>query len=57
MPKYMFTDDTYPNFLCGVGYIMSPEVAVILYHESLKHPIVHLEDMFITGKSICRLLH
>ncbi|XP_065214673.1 beta-1,3-galactosyltransferase 1-like [Planococcus citri] len=49
MPKYMFADDLYPHYLCGVGYIMSSEVVRALYQESLKKELVYLEDLFITG--------
>lgn len=50
MPKYMFTDELYPHYLCGVGYIMSSEVAQTLYRESLKNEVIYLEDLFITGE-------
>ncbi|KAL1465619.1 hypothetical protein WDU94_005173 [Cyamophila willieti] len=49
VPRYLYKEDTYPNFLSGPGYIMSYDVATTLYNTSLQLPIFHLEDVFLTG--------
>ncbi|XP_034946950.1 beta-1,3-galactosyltransferase 1-like isoform X2 [Chelonus insularis] len=48
-PKYMFYEKTYPNYLSGTGYVMSSDVAFKLYEAALQIPLLHLEDVFITG--------
>ncbi|XP_011306954.1 beta-1,3-galactosyltransferase 1 isoform X2 [Fopius arisanus] len=48
-PKYMFSEKTYPNYLSGTGYVMSLDVAVKLYESALSTPLLHLEDVYITG--------
>ncbi|KAF7994003.1 hypothetical protein HCN44_011272 [Aphidius gifuensis] len=48
-PKYMFSEKTYPNYLSGTGYVMSLDVADKLYKSALSTPLLHLEDVYITG--------
>ncbi|XP_043288700.1 beta-1,3-galactosyltransferase 1-like isoform X2 [Venturia canescens] len=48
-PKYMFSEKTYPNYLSGTGYVMSLDVAEKLYDAALSTPLLHLEDVYITG--------
>ncbi|XP_057328033.1 beta-1,3-galactosyltransferase 1-like isoform X1 [Microplitis mediator] len=48
-PKYMFSEKTYPNYLSGTGYVMSLDVASKLYATALKTPLLHLEDVYLTG--------
>uniref|UniRef100_A0A8D8U0A0 Hexosyltransferase n=1 Tax=Cacopsylla melanoneura TaxID=428564 RepID=A0A8D8U0A0_9HEMI len=48
-PRYLYKENTYPNFLTGPGYVMSKDVAITLYNMSLNLPLFHLEDVFITG--------
>ncbi|KOC66447.1 Beta-1,3-galactosyltransferase 1 [Habropoda laboriosa] len=48
-PKYMYSEKMYPNYLSGTGYVMSLDVAFKLYHAALKTPLLHLEDVYITG--------
>uniref|UniRef100_A0A8D8LQD3 Hexosyltransferase n=1 Tax=Cacopsylla melanoneura TaxID=428564 RepID=A0A8D8LQD3_9HEMI len=48
-PEYMFNEDYYPNYLAGCGYLMSNKVAHTLYNVSLQMPLLHHEDVFITG--------
>ncbi|XP_033208263.1 beta-1,3-galactosyltransferase 1-like isoform X2 [Belonocnema kinseyi] len=48
-PKYMYAEKAYPNYLSGTAYVMSLDVASKLYQEALKTPILHLEDVYITG--------
>ena len=48
-PKYMYSEKTYPNYLSGTAYVMSLDVALKLYKVALRIPILHLEDVYITG--------
>ncbi|XP_011497062.1 PREDICTED: beta-1,3-galactosyltransferase 1-like isoform X2 [Ceratosolen solmsi marchali] len=48
-PKYMYSDRTYPSYLSGTGYVMSSDVALRLYKAALSIPVLHLEDVYITG--------
>ncbi|CAK9812421.1 Beta-1,3-galactosyltransferase 1 [Anthophora plagiata] len=48
-PKYMYSEKIYPNYLSGTGYVMSLDVAIKLYHAALKTPLLHLEDVYVTG--------
>jgi beta-1,3-galactosyltransferase 1 len=46
-PNYMFSDDYYPDYLSGIGYLFTFETAKILYKGSLSTPIFHLEDVYL----------
>ncbi|XP_031844442.1 beta-1,3-galactosyltransferase 1 [Nomia melanderi] len=48
-PKYMYSEKIYPNYLSGTGYVMSLDVAFKLYRAALTMPLLHLEDVYITG--------
>ncbi|KAL0108517.1 hypothetical protein PUN28_015213 [Cardiocondyla obscurior] len=48
-PKYMYSEKTYPNYLSGTGYVMSMNVAAKLYQAALVTPLLHLEDVYVTG--------
>ncbi|XP_058797909.1 beta-1,3-galactosyltransferase 1-like isoform X2 [Phymastichus coffea] len=48
-PRYMYAERTYPNYLSGTGYVMSFDVAERLYKAALSTPLLHLEDVYITG--------
>ncbi|XP_076180987.1 beta-1,3-galactosyltransferase 1 isoform X1 [Ptiloglossa arizonensis] len=48
-PKYMYSEKIYPNYLSGTGYVMSLDVAFKLYRAALTTPLLHLEDVYITG--------
>ncbi|XP_078033491.1 beta-1,3-galactosyltransferase 1 isoform X1 [Augochlora pura] len=48
-PKYMYSEKMYPNYLSGTGYVMSLDVALKLYQAALTMPLLHLEDVYITG--------
>lgn len=54
-PNYMYDKDTYPNYLSGTGYVMSVDVALRLYNASLRIPLFHLEDVFVTGNKLSRM--
>ena len=45
----MYSERTYPNYLSGTGYVMSSDVASRLYKAALTTPLLHLEDVYITG--------
>lgn len=49
VPKYMFNERNYPNYLSGTGYLMSRKTVSALYQASLDSPLFHLEDIYITG--------
>lgn len=48
-PMYMYSGNIYPAYLSGTGYIMSMDAAEKLYKTSLKTPLFHLEDVYLTG--------
>uniref|UniRef100_A0A1L8E185 Hexosyltransferase n=3 Tax=Nyssomyia neivai TaxID=330878 RepID=A0A1L8E185_9DIPT len=48
-PIYMYSGTTYPNYLSGTGYVMSADTLTLLYNTSLRTPLFHLEDVFLTG--------
>lgn len=45
----MYSGRVYPNYLSGTGYVMSADVVTRLYKAALKTPLLHLEDVYITG--------
>jgi len=49
VPKYMFAERRYPNYLSGTAYLMSRQALAALYQASLDSPLFHLEDIYITG--------
>lgn len=51
-PKYMYNKEVYPQYLSGSGYLMSIDAAIQLYKVALRTPLLHLEDVFLTGKQI-----
>lgn len=56
-PNYMYDKETYPNYLSGTGYVMSIDVALRIYNVSLKTPLFHLEDVYVTGKSFVETIN
>jgi len=66
MPTYLYPLELYPDYLEGYCYLMSASVALGLYDEAYSIPIVHIEDVFLTGaliiiiifsSSTCRVLY
>jgi len=49
VPRYMFHEKKFPNYLSGTGYLMNRVTAIKLYASALTTPVFHLEDIFITG--------
>ncbi|XP_057672478.1 beta-1,3-galactosyltransferase 1-like [Diorhabda carinulata] len=48
-PSYMFNKTYYPNFLSGTGYLMSMDVTKRLIDAAIRTPLIHLEDVYLTG--------
>lgn len=51
-PSYMYNKPTYPKYLSGSGYVFTMDTAEKLYNSSLEIPLLHLEDVYLTGKRI-----
>ena len=49
VPRYMYKKKYFPQFLSGSGYLVKKTSARCLLDMSQKNPIVHLEDVYITG--------
>ena len=43
------SDKFLPPFVSGSGYLFPADVVPCLYAQGIKTPLVHLEDVFITG--------
>lgn len=56
IPKYLYNRKYYPDFLAGCGYLMSIDAATKLYSVSMTTPLLHLEDVYLTGWAISRSL-
>jgi len=57
IPTYMYNKRFFPQFLSGSGYLVTKAAATCLLQKSKSIPIVHLEDVYITGlcASSCHL--
>lgn len=57
IPTYMYNKRFFPQFLSGSGYLVTKSAATCLLQKSKTIPIVHLEDVYITGlcASSCHL--
>lgn len=57
IPTYMYNKRFFPQFLSGSGYLVTRAAAECLLLKSKTIPIVHLEDVYITGlcASSCHL--
>lgn len=49
VPRYMFSERRFPNYLSGTGYLMSRQVVAKLYQAALDTSLFHLEDIYLTG--------
>jgi beta-1,3-galactosyltransferase 1 len=49
IPTYMYTKKFFPQFLSGSGYLVTRQASECLLEKSKTVPIVHLEDVYITG--------
>jgi len=49
IPTYMYNKKFFPQFLSGSGYLLTREASECLLEKSKTTPIVHLEDVYITG--------
>lgn len=50
-PRYMYDRAIYPKYLSGSGYVFTIDAAAKLYNASLELPILHLEDVYLTGQT------
>lgn len=46
----MFDGPMYPDFLSGTAYLMTIDVAMKLYDAAFSIPVLHLEDVYLTGE-------
>lgn len=49
IPNYMYSKKFFPKFLSGSGYLVTHKASKCLFEMSKTIPIVHLEDVYITG--------
>ncbi|KAK4885741.1 hypothetical protein RN001_002012 [Aquatica leii] len=49
VPHYMYPDVVYPNYLSGTAYVMTPDISMKLFETALRVPLLHLEDVYLTG--------
>lgn len=49
LPRYLYDNDFYPDYVAGAGYVMSIDVATKLYAAALAIPLIHLDDVYLTG--------
>lgn len=55
-PPEVWPEETYPDFCGGPSYILGSGARSKIYRASLSQPLLHLEDVFITGVIGNRLL-
>ncbi|XP_031639478.1 beta-1,3-galactosyltransferase 1-like [Contarinia nasturtii] len=48
-PRYMYDKTNYPNYLSGTAYVFTMDASEKLYNASMVMPILHLEDVYLTG--------
>ncbi|CAH0551549.1 unnamed protein product [Brassicogethes aeneus] len=49
VPNYLYNKGMYPDYVSGTAYVFSVDVAEKLLNASFSIPIVHLEDIYLTG--------
>ncbi|KAK5647228.1 hypothetical protein RI129_002120 [Pyrocoelia pectoralis] len=49
VPRHMYVREIYPNYLSGVAYVMTADIAVKLFNTALTVPLLYLEDVYVTG--------
>jgi beta-1,3-galactosyltransferase 1 len=49
VPRYMMSNDIFPDYVSGIGYVLAYESVRALYEQSLRTPILYLEDAYMTG--------
>uniref|UniRef100_A0A0K2TXX4 Hexosyltransferase n=1 Tax=Lepeophtheirus salmonis TaxID=72036 RepID=A0A0K2TXX4_LEPSM len=49
VPKYVYSNDFFPNAISGSGYFFDIEAGLCLYRRSLDTSLINLEDIYITG--------
>ncbi|XP_021950492.1 beta-1,3-galactosyltransferase 1 isoform X2 [Folsomia candida] len=49
MPKYLYLGKVYPGYLSGTAYVLKSNIIPTLLENTAIVPILHLEDIYITG--------
>jgi beta-1,3-galactosyltransferase 1 len=49
VPRYMMSNDIFPDYVSGIGYVMAFESVKVLFAQSIETPILYLEDAYMTG--------
>lgn len=52
----MYDKHVFPNYLSGTGYVFTMDTAEKLYNASMVSPLLHLEDVYLTG-NYTNLMH
>ncbi|XP_071803581.1 beta-1,3-galactosyltransferase 1-like isoform X2 [Asterias amurensis] len=47
MPRSVYSANSYPPFMSGTGYVLSRDVAISVYKQSLDTKFLYLEDVFV----------
>lgn len=55
VPRVLYNERYYPNYLSGTGYVISNDLIAPLYDAALDTPFFHLEDIYVTGLCAQRL--
>lgn len=45
----MYDEEFFPMYLSGGGYVFNKDTAEKLYNVSMMIPLLHLEDVYLTG--------
>jgi len=49
MPKYLYPGNVFPGYLSGTAYLIRSDIISALLQHSLSTPLIHLEDVYVTG--------
>ena len=49
LPHHVYPSKSLPNFLSGTSYLLSTNLLTHLLTESMKTPLINLEDVYLTG--------
>ncbi|CAB4057762.1 B3GALT1 [Lepeophtheirus salmonis] len=52
VPKYVYSNDFFPNAISGSGYFFDIEAGLCLYRRSLDTSLINLEDIYITVSNV-----
>ena len=48
-PRYMYIPETYVGYLSGVAYLLRTDVIPLMLKMSLTTPMIHMDDVYMTG--------